>query len=102
MEFIQRSDYNVQIKFKYLLEVLGEHKIIHKAFVDKIIGSKFYELRIKSHNQIRILVYTLDHENFQESRNIILLNGFLKRSNTDYKKAIEKANSLINKYIHEF
>ena len=62
----------MQTKFKYLLEILGEYKIIHKAFVDKIIGSKFYELRIKSHNQIRILVYTLDPENFQESRNMIL------------------------------
>ena len=101
LEFISNSDRIVQTKFKYLLEVIGEQRIIHKAIVDKLVGTDYYELRIKTKNQIRIIIYTIDHANFQESNRIILLNGFLKRTNADYRKAVITADKLKIKYIDE-
>lgn len=101
LEFISNSEQIVQTKFKYLLEVIGEQRIIHKAIVDKLVGSDYYELRIKTKNQIRIIIYTIDYTNFQESNRIILLNGFLKRTNADYKKAILTAHKLKLKYSDE-
>ncbi len=98
LNFISSNNDRVQTKFKYLLEVIGEQKIIHKAFVDKLVNTKFYELRIKSENQIRIIIFTIDHENFNESKKIILLNGFLKRTNNDYIKAVREAEKLLTKY----
>lgn len=91
----------VQIKFKYLIEVIGEQKIIHKAIVDKLLNTRFYELRIKVDSQIRIIIFTIDNESFNESKKIILLNGFLKKSNKDYIKAINEAEKLLTKYKNE-
>lgn len=92
------SSERVQIKFKYLLEVLENHKIVHTSFVEKLTNTKYYELKIKAENQIRIIIFTIDNQKFNESTQIILLNGFLKRTNKDYKKAIKVADKLISKY----
>ena len=90
IEFVSKSNIRVQTKFNYLIEVIGEQKIIHKAIVDKLVNSRFYELRIKA-----------DNENFNESKKIILLNGFIKRTNKDYIKALKVAEYLLTKYDKE-
>ncbi len=97
-EYISQCSKRVQSKFDYLLEVLIEQEVVPKNFVDKLINSDFYELRIKAENQIRIILFTIDHQNFNECQKAILLNVFLKRSNKDYKKAITKAHKLLIKY----
>ena len=95
---LEESSERVQNKFKYLLEVLEEHKIVHTSFVEKLTNTKYYELKIKAENQIRVIIFTIDNENFHAARQIILLNGFLKRTNKDYKKAIKIADQLLIKY----
>lgn len=95
---LEKSSERVQKKFKYLLEVLKEHKIIHTSIVEKLTNTKYYELKIKAENQIRIIIFTIDNENFNETDQIILLNGFLKRTNKDYKKAVKIADKLLIKY----
>ena len=95
--FEESSD-RVQTKFKYLMEILEEHKIVHSSFVEKLINTKYFELKIKAENQIRVIIFTIDNENFNEANQIILLNGFLKRTNKDYKKATKIADKLILKY----
>jgi len=95
---IEESSERVQNKFKYLLEVLENQKIVHTSFVEKLVNTKFYELKIKAENQIRIIIFTIDNENFNEASKIILLNGFLKRTNKDYKKAVKFAEQLLLKY----
>ncbi len=94
----KKNSERVQTKFKYLLQILGEHKIIHTSFVEKLTNTKYYELKIKAENQIRVIIFTIDNENFNEANQIILLNGFLKRTNKDYKKAIKIADRLLIKY----
>jgi len=94
----EESSERVRIKFKYLLEVLEEHKIVHTSFVEKLTNTKYYELKIKAENQIRVIIFTIDNQNFNAANRIILLNGFLKRTNRDYKKAIKIADKLILKY----
>ena len=96
--YFRRKCERVQNKFKYLLEVLEEHKIVHTSFVEKLTNTKYYELKIKAENQIRVIIFTIDNENFNSARQIILLNGFLKRTNRDHKKAIKVADKLILKY----
>lgn len=95
---LEESSERVKRKFKYLLEVIEEHKILHRSIVEKLTNTKYYELKIKAENQIRVIILTLDHENINESRSIILLNGFLKRTNKDYKKAVKIADGLMIKY----
>lgn len=99
--FVSSNNKRVQTKFNYLLEVIGEQKIIHKAIVDKLVNTIFYELRIKVDSQIRIIIFTIDNENFNESKKVILLNGFLKKNNKDYLKAVNEAEKLLIKYKKE-
>ena len=60
------SSERVKSKFKYILEVLDKQKIVHSSFVEKLIGTIYYELKIKAENQIRIIIFKIDHENFIE------------------------------------
>lgn len=83
------------------MAVIGEQEVVSKNFVDKIVNTEYYELRIKAENQIRIVIFTIDHQNFNQCSKAILLNVFLKRSNKDYKKATREANKLIEKYKTE-
>ena len=94
----QESSERVRKKFKYLLEVIEEQKIVHTSIVEKLTNTKYYELKIKAENQIRVIIFTIDKENFNEANQIILLNGFLKRTNKDYQKAIKIADKLLSKY----
>ena len=60
-----------------------------------LIDTEFYELRISVGNEYRIILFTIDHENLIEATQILLLNGFMKKSTKDYKKEIEKARTIL-------
>lgn len=98
IEFVDESSQRVQEKFKYLLTILMEQRIIHTSIVEKLLNTEYYELKIKAENQIRIILFAIDHTNFNECNEVILLNCFLKKSNKDYKKAVKIADKLLSKY----
>ena len=98
MIFVNSNDQKVIKKFQYLLQILIEQKIVHSDIIKKLVGTPFYELRIKVNQEFRIILFTNDHENFAESSNIILLNGFIKKSSKDYIKVVATAKTLILKY----
>jgi hypothetical protein len=99
--FIEQQPNRVALKFYQLIEVISEIKIVHSNFVKKLVNSEYYELRIKAGNEIRILIITIDHYNFNECEKLVCLNGFVKKSNKDYKKAIMVADVIKNKYLEE-
>jgi len=99
LEFIDRQDERVIKKFFQLIEVMGEVKVVHPNFVKKLQSSQFYELRIKAGNEYRVVLFAIDHLNFAECTKAICLNGFIKKSNKDYKKAIGRAENLLNEYL---
>ncbi len=74
-------------------------KIIHSNFVKKLKNSKFYELRIKAGNEYRVLIFAIDHLNFSECTKAVCLNGFIKKSNKDYVKAIREAEKILEEYL---
>lgn len=99
LEFIESQDERVSLKFFQIIEVLGEIKVIHSSFVKKLINTEFYELRIKAGNEIRVILFAIDHSNFMECKKAVCLNGFMKKSNKDYKKAVKLAEKLLDKYL---
>ena len=44
---------------------------------------------------------TLDHENIVQAEQILLLNGFMKKSTKDYKKEIQKAQHILDTYYEK-
>ncbi len=99
LEFIDNQNERVSTKFFQLIEVIEEVKIVHSNFIKKLINTDFYELRIKAGNEIRVIIFTVDHSNFSECTKAICLNGFHKKSTKDYKKAIKQAEKLLKNYL---
>lgn len=72
---------------------------LSKKFVKKIVNSDFYELRVSVDNEIRVFLFSANNENINLATEIIVLNGFIKKSNKDYDKQIKKAYNILNSII---
>ena len=94
--FYQSLPASVQNKVKYALNVMAEIKVVNTKLVKKLVDTDFYELRISVGNEYRVILFTIDHENFIEAEQIILLNGFMKKSTKDYKTEIKTAQKILN------
>ncbi len=96
--FIEKQPERVINKFYELIEVITDIKVVPSSIVKNLLNSEFYELRIKAGNEYRVIIFTIDKPNFIESMNVVCLNGFMKKSNKDYQKAIRQARKLIIDY----
>ena len=101
LDFIESQDSRVLDKFFQLIEVIGEVKVVHQNFVKKLKNTHFYELRIKARNEYRVVIFAIDHLNFSECTKTVCLNGFIKKSTKDYKKAIGQAEKILGEYLKE-
>jgi len=99
LTFIDDQDKRVSIKFFQLIEVIEEVKVVHANFIKKLTNTDFYELRVKAGNEIRVIIFAIDHSNFSECTKAVCLNGFHKKSTKDYKKAITQAEKLLKEYL---
>ncbi len=99
-EFYNSLPANVQNKVNYALNIIAVVKVVNTKLIKKLIDTNFYELRISVGNEFgneyRVVLFTIDHENFIEAEQILLLNGFMKKSTKDYKKEIKKAEQILN------
>lgn len=89
----------VQNKLDYALNIISEIKIINSKLAKKLKNTNLYELRFFIENEYRVILFTIDHDNLIECNEIILLNGFIKKSTKDYKKEIHKAQQILNSLI---
>lgn len=99
LDFIDKQGSRVSDKFFQLIEIMGEVKIVHANFVKKLKNTPFYELRIKAGNEYRIVIFSIDHLNFSECSRAVCLNGFVKKSNKDYIKAVREAEQILEAYL---
>ncbi|KAB1063889.1 hypothetical protein F6U93_14455 [Tamlana haliotis] len=101
LEFIDKQNDRVSLKFFQLIEVICEIKVINSNFLKKLQSTQFYELRIKAGNEYRIVIFAIDHLNFAECTKAVCLNGFQKKGTKDYKKAIKQAEKILEDYLKE-
>ena len=101
MEFIDKQNDRVSLKFFQLVEVIGEIKVVNSNFLKKLQSTQFYELRIKAGNEYRIVIFAIDHLNFAECTKAVCLCGFQKKGTKDYKKAIKQAEKILEDYLKE-
>lgn len=98
MEFYNALPPRVQIKFRYVMNVISEVYNISVKFVKHIDNTDLYEMRVSvGTNEYRTILFAIDHQNLIEAKNILLLNGFLKKDNKNYHKQIEIAITILNK-----
>ncbi len=101
LDFIDNQGERVSKKFFQLIEVIGEVRIVHSNFFKKLENTQFYELRIKAGNEYRVVIFAIDHLNFAECKKAVCLNGFIKKSTKDYKKALKEAEQLLVDYLQQ-
>ena len=100
-EFFESLPDNVKEKVRYLLFMITEVKVVNTKVVKKLVDTDFYELRISVGNEYRTILFTIDHENIIQAEQILLLNGFMKKSTNDYKKEILKAQHILDTYYEK-
>ena len=49
----------------------------------------------------KAILFTIGQENFVQAEQILLLNGFMKKSTKDYKKEIQKAQHILDTYYEK-
>lgn len=97
-EFLESVDFATQQKLDYLSEILITQTVINAKVAKKLTNTDFYEVRIQVKNEYRIIVFTIDHENINQCKNILFLNGFMKKSTKDYDKEIKKALKILEQW----
>ena len=96
--FYQQLDTKVQTKFDYTIEVVRKVNILTTNFVKHLEGTELYEMRVSvGSNAYRTIMFTMDHDNINLARRIILLNAFLKKSTKDYKKQIKITTDILKR-----
>lgn len=97
-EFYDSAETKIKEKTEYILNLISQEKVVNSKFVKKLKNSDFYEMRISVGNEYRVILFTIDNECFVESENILLLNGFMKKSTKDYAKQIRIAEKILKKF----
>lgn len=75
---------------------MSQIKVVSTKFVKKLEGTDFYEMRISVGNEYRVILFTIDSESFIEADEVLLLNGFMKKSTKDYKAQIQIAENILS------
>lgn len=101
LDFVDSQNKKVVDKFFQLINVMTEIRIVNSNFIKKLQSTQFYELRIKANNEYRFILFAVDHLNFAECKNVICLNGFVKKSTKDYKKAIKRAELILEDHLNK-
>lgn len=99
-DFYFAQPHKVQEKFKYVIDVISKVYDVPTKFIKHIRNTDLYEMRVSvGTNEYRTIIFAIDHSNVIEATRILLLNAFLKKSNSDYRKQIEIAEKLLDKIL---
>lgn len=95
IQFRETLSQRAQGKLEYCISILQREMPLSQKFVKKVISSDFYELRVSVDNEIRVILFAADNSNISLATKILVLNGFVKKSNKDYDKQIKKAYNIL-------
>ena len=87
-EFEQSANPRTREKLRYAISILETVCPVPVKFVKKLVGTDFFELRV-----------SVDNDNINLATNVILLNGFVKKSTKDYDKEITKAINILRSVL---
>lgn len=100
-EFYNNLSPKLLEKYRYGL-VISTQKLVNQKFVKHLTNTEFYELRISvSKDEYRSVLFAVDKKNFMESRQVLILNSFMKKDTKQYKAEIKLAERLLKKYLEE-
>lgn len=84
------------------MEIVRTQYVVSTKVVKNLENTEFYELRVSvSSNEYRTILLAVDHDNFIQSKNVLLLNSFLKKSTKQYKAEVKKAENIVKRYLED-
>jgi len=86
-------------KVDYVFEHIRTEKNVTTKFVKNLTNTDFYEMRISADNEYRVILFAVDNDNFINANEIVLLNGFVKKSAADYEKQIAISLKLMEEFL---
>ena len=99
-EYYACLDEKTKAKFDYVESIIKTQYVVNKKFVKNLEGTEFYEARVSvGTNEHRTIIFAIDSISFIESKRVLFLNSFLKKSTKQYKREVENARQILNKYI---
>lgn len=101
-EYYASMNEQLKKKYDYALQIVKSQYVISSKIVKSLENTDFYELRISiSSNEYRTILLAVDHDNFIQSKNVLLLNSFLKKDTKQYKAEIKKAQNIVKRYLED-
>ncbi len=102
-DFFETLTDRAKERLEYLLFVLETQPYIPTKYVKHISGSSgIYEIRATvGSNEYRVLFFFESGSLVEGGTVVILGNGFLKKSEKDYRRAVEKAEQIRIEYFEE-
>jgi len=97
-EFYNSLDERTKDKYAECLKILEAVYVLSTKFVKRLVGveENLYELRVSvGYNEYRSILFSANHDNIIQATEVLVLNGFLKKSTKDYSKQIKKAINLL-------
>lgn len=97
--FYKELPIKVQIKMDYVMNVIATIYNVSTKFIKHLDNTDLYEMRVSvGTNEYRTVLFAIDHDNVIEAKRILLLNGFLKKDNKDYRRQIKIAEAILNNF----
>ena len=101
-EYYASMNEQLKKKYDYALQIVKSQYVVSSKIVKSLENTDFYELRISiSSNEYRTILLAADHDNFIQSKNVLLLNSFLKKDTKQYKAEIKKAQNIVKRYLED-
>lgn len=99
-EYYGNLDEKTKAKYDYVEMIIKTQYVVNKKFVKNLEDTEFYEARVSvGNNEYRTIIFAVETPSFMESRRVLFLNSFLKKSTKQYKGEIEIARRILKKYI---
>lgn len=92
----------VKKKYDYVMQIIKSQYVVSEKFVKHLENTEFYEARISvGSNEYRTILFAVDTQSFMESKVVLFLNSFLKKSSNQYESEIKKAESIMEQFIED-
>ena len=98
-EFYGTLNTRTKKKVDYVFDHIRSERDVSTKFVKHLVTTNFYEMRISTDNEYRVILFAIDNDNFINANQIVVLNGFVKKSTADYDKQIAKAVKIMEDFI---
>ena len=92
----------VKKKYDYVMQIIKSQYVVSEKFVKHLENTDFYEARVSvGSNEYRTIIFAVDTQSFMESKVVLFLNSFLKKSSNQYESEIKKAESIMEQFIED-